>query len=180
MHDLTSNNIHSPADFLPLFEFTPPYPDDILDTLIDALRATIAHPDAAFQALAADVLDQVRRIEDEGRRKRASQRRAVTSARLAVIIQSIECQFRLEPGTLLSGRPTQRIAARQLAMYSCRCLTSASYPIIPETFHRDHSTAIHNCDLIRCRCARNTTFRSFVQQLERQIAGPPITTEAAV
>jgi chromosomal replication initiator protein len=161
-------DIYAVTQFQPLTNFTTPQPDDILDSLISALRATVAHPDRA-----AEALDRVHAVQEEAKRKLAAQRRGLTVTRLALIIQSVECQFRLEPGTLLSRRRTQRIAslARQLAMFICRSLTSVSYPQIAEAFNRDHSTTLYGYNSIRCRVARDSAFRSFVQRLEREIAG---------
>jgi chromosomal replication initiator protein len=166
-------DIYAVTQFQPLTNFTTPQPDDILESLISALRATVAHPDRAVQALAAEALDRVHAVQEEAKRKLAAQRRGLTVTRLALIIQSVECQFRLEPGTLLRRRRTQRIAslARQLAMFICRSLTSVSYPQIAEAFNRDHSTTLYGYDSIRCRVARDSAFRSFVQRLEREIAG---------
>jgi chromosomal replication initiator protein len=155
----------------PLSPDHPQLPDDILDSLIDALRATVAHPDASFQALAAATLDQVHEIQEAAKRRLAGQRRQLTIGRLGLIIQSVEAQFRLETGTLIDRRRTQRIVmARQLAMFLCRSLTSASYPVIAEALHRDHSSVIWGADSIRCRMARDYAFRGFVQRLEREIA----------
>ena len=179
MHEL-SNHTARATYFLPLPHYPTPPPDDILDRLIEALRATVAHPDQAVQAFAADALDRVHSIQEAARRKVAAERCGLTAMRLALIIQSVECHFRLERGTILGRRRTQRIAmARQLAMFLCRSLTSASYPIIAAAFGRDHSTALHNCDLIRCRMAHDAAFRSFVNRLEREIARPAFAMEAA-
>lgn len=133
-----------------------PHADEVLDNLIDALRATEVHPDQAVQALAAEALDRVHAVQEAARRKLAAERRGLTAARLALIIQSVEIQFRFDRGTLLGRRRTQRIAmARQLAMYLCRSLTSASYPLIAQALNRDHSTAIWGAESIRCRMARD-------------------------
>ena len=141
MHELSCNDTDSPACFLPSLASTNPQPDDIVDSLVEALRQMVAHPDTAFQTLAVEALDRVHAVQEAARRKLAAEGRGLTAARLALIIQSVEIQFRFERGTLLGRRRTQRIAmARQLAMFLCRSLTSASYPNIAEAFGWDHST----------------------------------------
>lgn len=179
--ELSGNHTYSTPHFLPCFDFTTPQPDDILDSLIEALQSAVGHPDRAVQALAMRTLDRVHAFQQHARRKLAVKgARSKLAAPLAPIIELVESQFRLERGTLAGRRRTQRIAmARQIAMLLCRSITAASYPVIAEAFNRDHSTAIHDCNLMRCRMARDTAFRSFVQRLERQIAGTAITiTEA--
>jgi chromosomal replication initiator protein len=158
--------------FRPLPDLSTPQPDDILDNLVATLRATVAHAERAAQTLASKTLDRVHAIQQRARRKLAvKEARHKLATPLAPIIEAVESQFRLERGTLIGRRRTQRIAmARQIAMLLCRSITSASYSIIAEAFNRDHSTAIHDCDLIRCRMARDTAFRPFVQRLEHQIS----------
>lgn len=174
------NDTGSGTYFLAPSAFSTAPADHVLANLVSALREAVSHPDPAFQHLAAETLDHIHQIQEQARRRLALQRRGLTVTRLAVIIETIELQFRFERGTLLGRRRTQRIAmARQLAMFLCRSLTSASYPIIAQAFNRDHSTAIWGADSIRCRMARDAAFRGFVQRLERQIGGDPVTQAAA-
>ncbi len=77
---------------------------------------------------------------------------------------------------LLSMRRDQHTAfARQLAMYLCREVTHASFPIIGEFFGRDHSTVVHACKIVTARMAAQPEFaekvRILIQDL-RRITGP--------
>lgn len=62
------------------------------------------------------------------------------------------------------GRPQHVAAARQLAMYAMRELTSLSFPAIGDKFGRDHSTVIHACNLIQRR-ALDPSYRRMVAKL---------------
>lgn len=63
-------------------------------------------------------------------------------------IQRHVCKgFKIEyPELLASRRDQQTVAARQIAMYLCKKLTSHSLVIIGKKFgRRDHTTALHAC-----------------------------------
>src|SRR6185437_4232314 len=71
---------------------------------------------------------------------------------LNVIAETVAEQFRVPPGILYSKNREQHVAfSRQAAMYLCRRLTGKSFPAIGEHFNRDHTTAIHGCNLIKKR-----------------------------
>jgi chromosomal replication initiation ATPase DnaA len=140
--------------------------DEVLDNLIAALEATISSPwSPMLAALAKDTLRRVRNIQ------RASQ--------LAVIIDHVEREFRLQPGTLQSRVRTQHVAyARQVAMFLCRRLTTKSLPQIGAAFGRDHSTTHYACELISRRFNADPPFRKFIEKLDAEITLAP-TKEAA-
>ena len=77
---------------------------------------------------------------------------------------------------LLSQRRDQHTAfARQLAMYLCREVTHASFPVIGRFFGRDHSTIVHGCKIIATRMAAQPEFAEKVTSLIaelRPLAGP--------
>ncbi|MBN1460137.1 MAG: chromosomal replication initiator protein DnaA [Armatimonadetes bacterium] len=67
----------------------------------------------------------------------------------------------------LIARTRQRdvVHARQIAMYLCRDLLSASYPSIARSFGgKDHSTVIHACDKIKRQMSDSST-RALVNEL---------------
>jgi hypothetical protein len=96
---------------------------------------------------------------------------ATTSvSQLAVIIQTVEAQFRLEPRSLTGRGRTARIAfVRQVAIFIGRHVLKCSYPAIAAAVGRDHSTVIHGFDLIRHRAAHDRAFMLFIENLETQI-----------
>jgi|GEM_PF-2463742 chromosomal replication initiator protein len=79
-------------------------------------------------------------------------------------------------GALLSARRDQHTAfARQLAMYLCRAVTRASFPVIGRFFGRDHSTVMHACKMVEARMASRPEFADKVTALVRdlkKLAGP--------
>jgi hypothetical protein len=61
-------------------------------------------------------------------------------------------------------------------MYLCRELTDDSFPVIGESFGRDHSTVIHAHNLITHRVADDSPFRDLLNKLGRDLkkgAGKP-------
>jgi hypothetical protein len=92
--------------------------------------------------------------------------------------------LRVDHAEMLSPSRCQHLVfCRQVAMYLCRKLTGASYPILGEHFgHRHHSTVIHAIDLIERRMADSNhgpLFTKLINQLEAQIIGTVPATEAA-
>jgi len=77
---------------------------------------------------------------------------------------------------LLSMRRDQHTAfARQLAMYLCREVTHASFPVIGKFFGRDHSTVVHACKIVTARMAAQPQLADKVRRLAeelRPLAGP--------
>ena len=145
-------------------------PDDLLDHLAGALRASVAHPDEAVQALAAATLSEVRRIQAATRRQLAVQQTELTAQRLALIADHVGHALRVEREKLRGKSRGQHIAfCRQVAMFICRQLSAASFPGIGALFDRDHSTVIATCQVIEQRMARETAFRLFIEKLEARI-----------
>jgi chromosomal replication initiation ATPase DnaA len=154
-------------------------PDEVLANLVGALRATVAYPDDTVQALAANTLNKVRVIQKAARRKVAAQQREFAIKRLSVIIDFVECHFRLEPGTLRGPRKPQRTAtARQIAYWLCRTLTGISFPLIGESLGRDHSSVITGFNLIQRRVSRDGGFRLALEEIERELTTATTTAAA--
>jgi len=88
------------------------------------------------------------------------------------IAQAVCEQFAVRPTELRSRRRTQNVAVpRQLAMYLCRRMTTASYPRIGELFGRDHTTVMHATEATERRRKTDAAFHATVEQLERRIRG---------
>jgi chromosomal replication initiator protein len=78
--------------------------------------------------------------------------------------------FHIKIADLISKRRTQHIAfCRQVAMYLCRKLTDSSFPVIGESFRRDHSTVIHAFNLIQRRVTNDSAFRFSIDKIEREL-----------
>jgi chromosomal replication initiator protein len=80
--------------------------------------------------------------------------------------------FSLRPNDLRSKRRSKNVSVpRQLAMYLCRQLMSASFPQIGQMFGRDHSTVIHATTVTQRRIKDDPAFHAVVERIERSIRG---------
>jgi chromosomal replication initiator protein len=80
--------------------------------------------------------------------------------------------FSLRPNDLRSKRRSKNVSVpRQLAMYLCRQMMSASFPQIGQMFGRDHSTVIHATTVTRRRIKDDPAFHAMVERIERSIRG---------
>jgi len=87
-------------------------------------------------------------------------------------IQKEVCKFfKIEPSEILSKkRNKQLVQPRQIAMYLCRKLTDASYPLIGDQFGgRDHTTVMHAVEKIEKEINYNKDLHATVEQLYKQI-----------
>ncbi len=74
--------------------------------------------------------------------------------------------FKLRTGELKSRNNARHIAEpRQIAMYLCRKLTSASLPEIGSNFGKHHTTVLHSIDKIEGKMADNRDFNNLVSML---------------
>ncbi|TMA41795.1 MAG: chromosomal replication initiator protein DnaA [Deltaproteobacteria bacterium] len=88
------------------------------------------------------------------------------------ITRAVCDHFSLRPADLRSKRRSRNVALpRQVAMYLCRRLLSASFPHIGELFERDHSTVIHATTVTERRIKEDAAFQATVERLERTIRG---------
>jgi chromosomal replication initiator protein len=88
------------------------------------------------------------------------------------LIQKEVCHyFKIEQGEILSKkRNKQLVHPRQVAMFLCRKLTDASYPLIGDQFGgRDHTTVMHAVEKIEKEMENNKELFSTVEQLYKQI-----------
>jgi len=85
---------------------------------------------------------------------------------IGAIQKAVALYFHVRLIDLMSRRRTQHLAlCRQVAMYLCRELTDDSFPVIGESFGRDHSTVIHAHNLIAHRVTDDSPFRDLLDKL---------------
>jgi len=86
------------------------------------------------------------------------------------IVDAVCTHFSLRPIDLRSKRRSRNVVVpRQLAMYLCRRLMSASFPHIGELFGRDHSTVIHATAVTARRIKEDAAFQATLERLERSL-----------
>jgi chromosomal replication initiator protein len=66
-------------------------------------------------------------------------------------------------------RPSAITGPRQIAMYLCRSLTSASLPEIGGAFGKTHATILHACRLVETKMKDDADLRQSVSHLTRQL-----------
>jgi chromosomal replication initiator protein len=88
------------------------------------------------------------------------------------ITDAVCAHYSLRPSDLRSKRRSHNVALpRQVAMYLCRQLLSASFPQVGQRFGRDHSTVIHANAVVQRRIKEDPAFQATVERLERSIRG---------
>jgi chromosomal replication initiator protein len=86
------------------------------------------------------------------------------------IQSSLAERLNIPLGTLISRKRDNRTAfARQLGYYLCRKHTTASFPLIGESFGRDHSSIIHGVRAISGRIEAEPAFRLSILRIEREL-----------
>jgi chromosomal replication initiator protein len=89
-------------------------------------------------------------------------------------VQKTVCKyFGVRVGDLTSKRRTHLVSfPRQVAMFLCRKLAGASYPMIGMRFGgKDHTTALYACSAIEKRLKKDAELRAVIERLERMIYG---------
>lgn len=89
-------------------------------------------------------------------------------------VQKAVCKyFGIRVADLTSKRRTQLVAfPRQVAMYLCRKLANASYPMIGMRFGgKDHTTALYACASIEKRLKKDEELRTVIERIERVVYG---------
>lgn len=87
-------------------------------------------------------------------------------------VQKAVCKyFGIRVIDLTSKRRTQLVSfPRQVAMFLCRKLAGASYPMIGMRFGgKDHTTALYACSAIEKRLKKDEELRSIIDRIERLI-----------
>jgi len=84
------------------------------------------------------------------------------------IIKTVAEHFDVRVADMTSKRRPQAIALpRQIAMYLCRNLTSASLPEIANAFGKTHATVLHGCRAVARRMETDSSLYQEVTQLSR-------------
>ena len=89
-------------------------------------------------------------------------------------VQRAVCKyFGVRVADLNSTRRTNLVSfPRQVAMFLCRKLASASYPMIGMRFGgKDHTTVLYACSTIEKRLKRDEELRAIIDRIERTIYG---------
>lgn len=166
-HRLTADNtVFRPSAHL-FSRQSQPNPEELINTLERALRdvAALPHNLSPIVAFAHQVLADIQRLN--------------ASDRLAPISAYVGYKFGVSQEQLLSKSRTQHIAfCRQVAMYVCRKVTRASFPLLGHHFQRNHSSVHHAFKLIDKRLHTDGPFRRAVESIERDLSHISVITAA--
>lgn len=97
--------------------------------------------------------------------------RIATAAQVKRICDAVASAYGLEPRRLSAReRPQHIAAARHVAFYLVRDLTSLSFPEVGAYFNRDHSTIMHGIARLKQRMAEMPQLAQQVQHLRAKLA----------
>ena len=86
------------------------------------------------------------------------------------IIDAVAQYYSISVDDLKGPRRSREVSVpRQIAMYLCREIGSASFPHIGEAFGRDHSTIQHGCERIAEERKQNPSLETVINDLSRQL-----------
>ena len=86
------------------------------------------------------------------------------------IQKTVAEHFDIRLGDLVGPKRPQNIAwPRQVAMYLARTMTSSSFPVIGDSFSRNHATIVHACQLVESRQAEDLKLRQTLALLRQRI-----------
>jgi len=145
---------------------------------------TMAMTDGALRALNRSLTREIpparkpRRSHAESceRQRSEKQRRYLDLEKPLRAVVDVVCAIHLVPREGIighgHGRDMRAVAARHLAIYLCRELTGASFPILGQFFDgRNHTTMISACHVIEKRMAEQHEFQRKVERLIRDMRG---------
>lgn len=90
------------------------------------------------------------------------------------ILRAVASDFNVSVDEILGpGRPQPISEARQVAMFLCRRLTSASLGAIGASFNRNHTTVVHACKTIRSIRESDPDFRARIDAIVRKFQRDP-------
>ena len=149
-------------------------PDDLLLYIAKSVRSNIRRLEGALTrvisygslmgrplTLQGDVEPLLRDMMDQDRQE------ALTFEQ---IMKTVADHFDVRLVDMTSKRRPQAITLpRQVAMYLCRSLRSASLPEIGGAFGKTHATILYACRLIDGRMKADEDFRQTVNHLSRQL-----------
>lgn len=82
------------------------------------------------------------------------------------IFETVAKRYGMTAAELCGPRSTREYAEpRQVAVYLCRQLTSASYPAIAERVHQHHSTMFYSIRIVTAKRAENPAFDALVEAI---------------
>jgi chromosomal replication initiator protein len=157
-HRLTADNTFFRPSAHLFSRRSQPSPEELINTLERALRdvAALPHNLSPVVVLAHQALADVQRLN--------------ASDRLATISAYVAYQLGVSYEQLLSKSRTQHVAfCRQVAMYVCRRVTHASFPVLGEHFQRNHSSVHHAFKLIDQRVHADGPLRRAIESIERDL-----------
>ena len=92
---------------------------------------------------------------------------------ISAIQRNVADYFDIRMTDMSSKHRSQGVALpRQVAMYLCRSLTSASLPEIGAAFGKTHATVMHACRRITHKMSADQEFKQSVAKLSKQINDP--------
>lgn len=151
-----------------------PIPEDIIQYLAEHLKTNVRELEGSLVRIGAysSLTGQPLTLETAKNVLRdiiSDTKKVVT---MDDIQEAVSARFQVRIGELKSRRRSKNIVhPRQIAMYLCRELTSASFPEIGRHFGgKDHTTIIHACRQITKAIDRDNTVKTAVENLKGQIA----------
>lgn len=82
------------------------------------------------------------------------------------IFEMVAKRYGMTAAELCGPRSTREYAEpRQVAVYLCRQLTSASYPAIGERVHQHHSTIFYSMQVVVAKRVKNSAFDALVESI---------------
>lgn len=155
-----------------------PIPPEVLEMIAKLVKSNIRELEGALTRLVAtsgvrgepvspEMAAEV--LKDTIRRGSAAEITVKKIARMAAWF------FGIRESDLLSSRRSRSITfPRQVAMYLCRELTSASFYDIARAFgKKDHTTVLHACKKVKNLVDSDPTQASLVMRLRDEIEAPP-------
>jgi len=150
-----------------------PLPDDILVFIAESVRSNIRRLEGAlirvtsYASLTGRDLTMME-IENLLRDTLEQEKQATLS--FDMIMRVVAEHFDIRLADMTSKRRPQAIAMpRQVAMYLCRSLTSASLPEIANAFSKTHATVLHGFRTIEKRMLHDSDLSQRVNRLVHQL-----------
>lgn len=90
---------------------------------------------------------------------------------IEAIQKTVADHYDIRVGDLVGPKRPQNIAwPRQVAMYLARTMTNQSFPVIGESFGRNHATIVHACQLVEKRQTEDIKLRQTLSLLRQRVS----------
>ena len=146
---------------------------DVLELIASRVESNIRELEGCLKRLSAYSSLTGRRIDRrlaEDALREVFQSTAPRQLTCDDIIEAVAQYYSLTGDDLKGPRRNREISMpRQIAMYLCREVGSASFPHIGDAFGRDHSTIQHGCDRIAEERRENPSMETVINDLIRQL-----------